>query len=382
MSTIPISLDVFCRGQLAALRDEGYEVIALSSPGQALDNIYEREQVRTHAIPMKRRISPLQDLKSLWHLYRYFRHEQPDMVHSLTPKAGLLGMMAAKMAGVPLRVHTFTGLVWPARKGIIRHILKTTDRILCRCATHINPEGKGVRKDLLDGPITRKSLYILANGNVRGIDGKYFDRTPQVMSDSSELMQPDTFTFLFIGRIASEKGIDELVNAFSLLKEYNCRLIIIGPDESDIDPIKQETTQIMCNDPRIIMTGEQKDIRPWLAAADMLVLPSHREGFPNVVLEAGAMGVPAIVTDINGSREIIRNEYNGLVIPLGNDYTSRTQTLYEAMRSILDNKEKVHKMASVSRRYILENWDRQIVLDALLQFYRNLFGGISPTART
>ncbi|MDO5395860.1 MAG: glycosyltransferase [Bacteroidales bacterium] len=195
-------------------------------------------------------------------------------------------------------------------------------------------------------------------------------------------MQPDTFTFLFIGRIASEKGIDELVNAFSRLKEYNCRLIIIGPDESDIDPINQETTQIMHNDPRIIMTGEQKDIRPWLAAADMLVLPSHREGFPNVVLEAGAMGVPAIVTDINGSREIIRNEYNGLVIPLGNDYTSRTQTLYEAMRSILDNKEKVHKMASVSRRYILENWDRQIVLDALLQFYRNLFGGISPTART
>lgn len=382
MSTIPISLDVFCRGQLAALRDEGYEVIALSSPGQSLDNIYEREQVRTHAIPMKRRISPLQDLKSLWRLYRYFRRERPDMVHSLTPKAGLLGMMAAKMAGVPLRVHTFTGLVWPARKGISRRILKATDRILCRCATHINPEGKGVRKDLLDGAITRKPLYILANGNVRGIDGKYFDRTPQVMTDSSELMQPDTFTFIFIGRIASEKGIDELVNAFSHLKEYNCRLIIIGPDESDIDPIKQETTQIMCNDPRIIMTGEQKDIRRWLAVADMLVLPSHREGFPNVVLEAGAMGVPAIVTDINGSREIIQNGYNGWVIPLGNDYPSRTQALYEAMRSILDNKEKVHKMASVSRRYILENWDRKIVLDALLQFYRNLFGGISPTART
>ncbi|MDO5395861.1 MAG: glycosyltransferase, partial [Bacteroidales bacterium] len=114
ISTIPISLDVFCRGQLAALRDEGYEVIALSSPGQALDNIYEREQVRTHAIPMKRRISPLQDLKSLWRLYRYFRHEQPDMVHSLTPKAGLLGMMAAKMAGVPLRVHTCTQRYQPA----------------------------------------------------------------------------------------------------------------------------------------------------------------------------------------------------------------------------------------------------------------------------
>ena len=382
MSTVPVSLDVFCRGQLTAMRDEGYEVVALSSPGQALDNVYEREQVRTHSIPMERRISPLKDLKSLWRLYRYFRHERPEMVHSLTPKAGLLGMMAAKMAGVPLRIHTFTGLVWPARKGITRRILKATDRILCRCATHINPEGKGVRKDLLDGSITRKPLYILANGNVRGIDGKYFDRTPQIMTAASALMQPGTFTFLFIGRIVSEKGIDELVSAFSNLKEYNCRLIIIGPDESDIDPIKQETKQIMHNDPRIIPTGEQNDIRPWLAVADMLVLPSHREGFPNAVLEAGAMGVPAIVTDINGSREIIQHGYNGWVIPLCNDYPSRSQALHEAMRSALENKEKVHEMASASRKHILENWDKQIVLDALLQFYRNLFDGISPTSMT
>ncbi|MDE6129959.1 MAG: glycosyltransferase, partial [Muribaculaceae bacterium] len=155
-STIPLSLDVFCRDLLRELRqDEGYEVVAVSSPGEELERVASREGVRVHAVPMQRHISPLKDLVSLWKLIRVFRREKPQMVHSITPKAGLLSMMAAWLTRVPVRVHTFTGLVFPTATGLTQKILILTDRLTCACATHIVPEGEGVKRDLASYRITR-----------------------------------------------------------------------------------------------------------------------------------------------------------------------------------------------------------------------------------
>ena len=163
-ATIGLSLNAFCRGLLRELTEEGYEVVALSSSDADLRQVGEREGVRTIGVPMERRISPLKDLVSLVRLIRVLRKEKPDMVHSMTPKAGLLCMMAAKMAGVPVRVHTFTGLVWPTSTGLIRQILIWTDKLTCACATHVIPEGEGVKQDL-QRCITRKPLKVLVMTN-------------------------------------------------------------------------------------------------------------------------------------------------------------------------------------------------------------------------
>lgn len=182
----------------------------MSAPGTQLEEIATREGVKTVAVPMERHISPLKDLVSLIRLIRVFRREKPMMVHSMTPKAGLLSMMAARLAGVPLRVHTFTGLVFPTATGLTKRILMFTDRLTCACATHIVPEGEGVKNDLISHHITGKPLQVLGHGNIRGIDLDHYDPDrDDVAEQASEIRRGDLFTFIFIGRLVGDKGINE-----------------------------------------------------------------------------------------------------------------------------------------------------------------------------
>ena len=217
-TTVPESLDAFCQGILRML-NEKYEVVALSSPGQEMQVIAAREGVRTISVPMERHISLLKDIKALWQLIRVFRQERPDMVHSMTPKAGLLCMVAAWMTHVPIRVHTFTGLVFPTSKGFQRRLLMLTDAITCWCATHIIPEGEGVKRDLLDYGITNKNLRVLGFGNIRGVDMHFYSRRKEVMDRARDLRDASRFTFLFVGRIVRDKGINELCEAFDKLSK-------------------------------------------------------------------------------------------------------------------------------------------------------------------
>ncbi|MBR5332778.1 MAG: glycosyltransferase family 4 protein [Muribaculaceae bacterium] len=367
-TTVPTSLDTFCREQLCEL-NEKYEVVAVSSPLPELEVVAQREGVRTIAVKMERHISPWNDLKALVKLIGVFAKERPWMVHSMTPKAGLLCMMAAWFTRVPKRVHTFTGLVWPTATGLNRKILKTTDRILCACATNIIPEGNGVKQDLVNGKITHKSMQVLANGNVRGIDLEHYDRIPQVMECVKSIRQDDVTTFVFVGRVVGDKGINELVNAFEKLnKEHSdIRLILVGRPESDLDPLNLETQCIINENKSIEAVGEQDDVRPWLAASDVLVFPSYREGFPNVVIEAGAMGLPSIVSNINGCNEIIIPGENGMIIP-----PRDSNALYEAMLKIHENKSLRDEMASKARLLVASRYDCKIVRRALYEFYASL----------
>ena len=370
ITTVPGSLETFCHGQLSELQRRGYEIVAVSSPLPDLQVIADREGVRTLAVPMERHISPVSDLRSLWQLIRLFRRERPDMVHSMTPKAGLLSMLAARLTGVPVRAHTFTGLIWPTATGTKRKILMATDRILCSCATHILPEGQGVLNDLANFGITHKELRILGNGNVRGIDPDYYNPDdPEVKAGAAALRKPDVLTFIFVGRVVRDKGIVELVEAFSRLHAAHpaTRLILVGAQETALDPLPQATRDAIGRNDAILAVGSQKDVRPWMAAADVLAFPSYREGFPNVVLEAGAMSLPSIVTDINGSREIVRDGFNGLVVP-----PHDVQALHDAMLLMLSDADKRRQMASVARKRVLDNWSREIVSNALYAFYNEV----------
>ena len=361
-ATVPVSLNAFCRGVLKELSRD-YEVVALSSPGLELDELSQREGVRTVAVPMARHISLVSDLKSLWRMWRVMRLERPAMVHSMTPKAGLICMLAAWIARVPCRIHTFTGLVWPTATGLKRRILMATDWITCACATHIIPEGEGVKNDLLTHHITRKPIKVLGHGNVRGIDLEHYDPA-QVQSAPHE-----GFTFVFVGRIVRDKGINELVSAFDRLhtEHPDTRLVLVGPREDNLDPVLPATIDRINRGDGIESPGSQRDVRPFYAAADALVFPSYREGFPNVVIEAGAMGLPCIVTDINGSREIIIEGQNGVIIPPRDE-----EALYQAMKMFVERPDEVAHLAANARPLVASRFEQGYVRSCLYDFYREV----------
>lgn len=368
ITTVPISLNGLFKGQLKML-NEYFDLIGVSSPGPALEEAHQREGIRVIAVPMERHISLIKDFISLIRMTFVFLKEKPDMIHSYTPKAGLISMMAGWITGVPVRMHTFTGLVFPTATGLKQKILIATDRLTCACSTHINPEGNGVKQDLIKYHITKKPLKIIANGNVNGIDLEYFQRTLEVEQNAQAYKQEGIFTFCFIGRVVRDKGINELISAFvRLQKKYaNIRLILVGPFEKKLDPVSEETENQILHNVAIEFMDFQNDVRPFLAASDVFVLPSYREGFPNAVIQAGAMGVPSIVTDINGSNEIVESGKNGVIVEPKNE-----TALYQAMENFILHPENVKAMAQNCRKMMAERFDQKIVWAALLDEYKTL----------
>ncbi|NDV67939.1 glycosyltransferase family 4 protein [Dysgonomonas sp. 25] len=358
VATSPISLDLLLRGQLQFLNNY-YEVVGVASPDREIHRkISEREGIRTVELGIERKISLIKDLKSLIDLYKLFRREKPDIVHSLTPKAGLLSMLAAWVAGVPVRIHTFTGLIFPWRKGYMCKLLKLMDRLTCISATDIIPEGEGVRTELINSRITKKPLEVLANGNINGIDLEYFK--------PAQRKQADTVTrFVFVGRIVRDKGIEELKEAFARLN--NAELILVGPFEQELNPLSESCYQWIRQGKQVRYVGFKEDIRPYLAHADVFVFPSHREGFPNTLLQAGAMGLPAIATNICGCNEIIIHGATGLLIEPHNP-----NQLYEAMKLLAENPALRKKMGAIARKHIAERFSQQQVWNALLEFYQDV----------
>lgn len=361
-STVPTSLNIFFKGWLRELSNE-YDMVAISSPTEELDEVAKREGIRCIPIEMKREIDPIADMRALCQLVRTLRKEHPDAVHSFTPKAGLLCMMAAWIARVPVRIHTFTGLVWPTSTGLKRLIIKTTDRITCCCATHIIPEGEGVKQDLVQGHITRKPLQVLGYGNIRGVDLEYWKPKNEKFTDNSRI------NFIFIGRLVRDKGINELIAGFTRLHQQysNCVLTLVGWYE-EADPLLPVTQHAIDTNPSIQFVDRQNDVRPYYEQADCLVFPSYREGFPNVVLEAGAMGLPSIVTNINGSREIIIHGKNGIIVPPQNE-----DELYKAMLWMVDHPEERMAMGKAAIPLIRDRFDQSFVRKCLKNYYYTIF---------
>lgn len=393
-ATVAMSLDILLKGQLAFLNSQ-YEVVAVSGADAHLDTVAAREGVRVVSVPMSRSIAPIKDLVSLVRLYFLFKREQPHIIHSITPKAGLLSMIAAKYAGVPVRIHTFTGLIFPTKEGFLKKILIFMDKVLCKHATHIYPEGNGIKNDLINYKITNKPLKIIANGNINGIDVAYFN-VNQVSAEQQNKLKnelgilPDDFVFIFVGRLVGDKGINELIAAFKRLVEeekrrrgeeemerfgeeekgcysFECKLLLVGPLETELDPLLPETLKSIEVNPNIITVGYQNDVRPYFAIANALVFPSYREGFPNVVMQAGAMGLPSIVSDINGCNEIVIEKYNGLIIPVKN-----TKAIFETMKELVENKVLYSKLKQNSRKRIVDNYEQKVVWSAILNEYKKL----------
>lgn len=356
----------FCREVMIKMRAMGYDMVAVTSPGPELDELRDKDGFHCVEVPMERHISVVNDLKSLIRMIGVFRKEKPQVVHSMTPKAGMICMVAAWLTCVPVRIHTFTGLVWPTATGLKRKILMMTDWLTCACATHVIPEGQGVLDDLKNGGITKKPMKVLGYGNVKGVDMERFSPARFV-----ETKNPDVFTFVFVGRIVSDKGINELVEAFVKLhdKHKNTRLVLVGNYEHNLDPVSDKTRQLIETNDGIEACGAKygDDLLQMYVDADCFVMPSYREGFPNTVLEAGAMGLPSIVTDINGSREIIENEKNGLIVP-----AKDANALYVAMERMLIDAAVRSTMKQNARQMIMSRFEKNFVQNCQIEFYKSI----------
>lgn len=373
ITTVPFSLSVLLSGQSKFMSNH-FEVTGLSSPNKDdLDRVSRLECIPMLPIELTRQITPIKDLKSVWKLYKILKKEKPFIVHSHTPKAGTVSMLAAKLAGVPHRLHTVAGMPLLEAKGLKRTLLNTVEKVTYNCATKVYPNSKGLYEIILNQKfISKNKLKVIANGSSNGIDTSYF--SPNFDNNNKNLrkdlnIDEDDFVYVFVGRLVTDKGINELVSAFSKLTKNtkNIKLLLVGTYESDLDPLKPETLEDIKTNKKIINPGWQTDVRPYLSISNCLVFPSYREGFPNVVLQSGAMELPAIVTDINGCNEIIQQGISGLIIP-----TKNTEALYNAMKNILENPEKAKLMGIKSRAFIINNFERKVIWNALLKEYQSL----------
>jgi lipopolysaccharide/colanic/teichoic acid biosynthesis glycosyltransferase len=371
--TVPISFWLI-RGHAALISRAGFEVHAISSPGPLADEYSRDQSVPVHPVRMERRIAPGSDLVSLVRLVATLRRLKPRAVQAGTPKAGLLGMIAAYFGRVPIRIYYVHGLPMLTAHGVLRLILRTAERLACAAATHVVCVSHSIRHELVTaGLCPRRKAVVIGDGSSNGVDTCWFNRTrlPEGTREQvrSRLGIPQNALVVgFIGRIGREKGICELHRAWRVLRDQcpAAHLLIVGPPEA-ADPVPEDTQLALAGDPRVHLPGADWDTPPLYMAMDVFCLPSHREGFPNVLLEAAAMELPVVAFRIPGVVDAVEDTVTGrLVDPL--NVNQLAEALGEYLRD--DALRTAHGQAGRSR--VTERFRRERVWAALTEFYASL----------
>lgn len=374
ITTVPISFATLLKNQPKHF-SQYYKVIAITSNGPEFRSVVENEQIHVEQINFTRKITPIQDLRALIKLYRFFKKTKPLIVHTHTPKAGLLGMIAAKFAGVPIKMHTIAGMPLLLKKGINKRILEVVERIGNGCADRIYPNSHELMKIVLKNKYAKKNkVKVLGNGSSNGVDTHYYDPNTVDKSITINLkktlnISENDFVYCYIGRVVGDKGINETIEAFCQINNNNSntKLLLVGPKEEHLNPINKVSQKLLENNKSIIYIDFQSDIRPYLSVSHVFVFPSYREGFPNGPMQAGAMGLPCIVTNINGCNEIIIDNYNGLIINPRN-----TVELYNAMIRLLIDIPLRQKLASKARERVVKMYSQNYLWEELYKEYESL----------
>ena len=368
---------VFFKGQLKFLSDH-YDITFVSSNEENPNELQERAQaygVPYYEIPMSREISLGTDIQSLFRFLRYFAKEKPDAVHGNTPKGALLAMLAAKLTGVKTRIYMCHGLRYQGCSGLKRKILIAMEKLTSRCATHVLCVSDGVRETLqADGICSTQKSRVIGSGSCNGIDMSQFNPTAYSEEQKKELrarygIAPDEFVFISMGRIVKDKGVNEMVRAFIRYRKENpmVRLMILGAFEDALNPVDEEVASIIReNKEGVVFCGRQQDVKPFLAASQCLLMPSYREGFGLVLMEAGAMGLPVISSDIIGCNNVVTKD-NGLLVP-----PKDVEALYSAMRTMVEDKKLYQRFASSTRPSIINRFEQQALWHKFLAFYQSI----------
>jgi glycosyltransferase involved in cell wall biosynthesis len=321
ITTIPMALHVLLPGQMKFMRENGFEVIMISAGGENLDKVIENEQCRHIIVPMTRKITPWQDLKCLFQLIKIFRKEKPEIVHSHTPKAGLLGMLAARIGGIQTRIHTVAGLPLMEESGFKYALLKRIEKITYSAATHVWPNSVSLYNFIKENKLVDKcKLKVIGKGSTNGVSSSRFNKDAldksflEIIKEKIDYNSASIY-LICIGRLVKHKGIAELVNVFLSLKKNDPRLklILVGVFESSLDPLPENVLKQIVDDPCIINVGWSDNAEYYMSLAHYFVFPSYREGFPNVLLEAGAIQLPIVCSRIGGNIDIVTDNKTGIL---------------------------------------------------------------------
>jgi glycosyltransferase involved in cell wall biosynthesis len=372
VTTVDLSLRYLLLNQLQRIQEEGYEVFGISADGPDVA-VVEATGIPHFAVPMTRRMTPIADLRCLWQLVRIMRRERFDVVHTHTPKAGLLGQLAARLAGVPTVANTLHGFYFhDDMKPLPRRFYIWMERVAAKCSDAILSQNReDMATAITEHIASPEQLKWLGNG----IDLVRFDRRRLAETSLEELrreigLDSNAPVVGFVGRLVEEKGILDLLQAARTVIEAisNVQFLIIGPyDEEKPDTLRPEVAQQYGVAANCRFVGMRNDMPELYALMDVLVLPSYREGFPRAPMEASAMGVPAIVTDIRGCREAVDHGENGLLFPVG-DAVALARSLIE----LLQDDERRAQMGATGRRIAEDRFDEQRVFDRVLSEYERL----------
>ncbi|GEJ56256.1 glycosyltransferase family 4 protein [Anaeromyxobacter diazotrophicus] len=369
VTTVPESL-LFLTGQPGYLRGRGFEVAAVSSPGPALERFERAEGVVVHRVPMARAITPGRDLVALVRLVLLMRRLRPDLVDAHTPKGGLLGMLAAWLAGVPVRVYHVHGLRFLTATGLARRLLRTTERLAAALATRVLCVSRSVAElAVAEGVAPPEKVSVLLGGSINGIDAAGRFRAPspeQAAAARAALGLPERARVLgFVGRLVREKGVVELWRAWTVLREElpDLRLVLVGPLEPQ-DPIPSEVVASLAGDPRVLLAGQDWDTPRYFRAMDVLALPSYREGFPVVPLEAAAMGLPVVSTRVPGCVDAVVDGVTGTLVPARD-----AAALTGALRAYLADPALRRRHGEAARARVLRDFAQERLWSALHDAY-------------
>jgi glycosyltransferase involved in cell wall biosynthesis len=357
------------RGRVRALKQAGFRVRIICSPGKMLDRFIAEEGIEANPVSIRRGISPAHDFVALIHLWWILLCLRPELTEFSTPKAGLLGNIAALLASVPVRIYLLRGLKLETSSGLRRHVLLTAERLASWCAHHVLCNSTSLQAEaLVLGLAPERKLKLVGDGSSHGVDTRRFAPGPCTIREKKGI-EADAPVIGFVGRLTRDKGVPELVEAFEqvLMAEPRARLLLVGWFDVSEDALDPELRSFIESHSRIVCTGFVEDTAPWFRAMDIMTLPTWREGFPNAVLEAAASGVPVITTLATGARDAVIPEVTGLLIPPG-----YPEAICEAILSLLADAPRRNAMGVAARRWAVERFSEERVMRLTVLLYRTL----------
>lgn len=369
--TVPFSFRLL-EGQPTFMASKAIDVHAIASPGPLGEQFAHSEPVTVHPIEMTRRMTPWADARSLLRLAAKLRELRPDVVHAGTPKAGLLGVLAAWLMGVPVRIYQVRGLPMLTARGMRRRVLRHTERLAAAAATHVLCNSHSLRTAMIEEDLCPASkMDVLLGGSSNGVDAAgRFNPHRAGSAVGSQTRQRlgiprDALVIGYIGRLVREKGIVELWNAWQQLRAESARahLLLVGPLEAE-DPIPASIQEALGRDERVHQTGLEWNTPPLYAAMDVFCLPSHREGFPNAVLEAAAMALPVVATRIPGTVDAVQDGITGTLV---SPYDAAA--LAAALRQYIADAAMRARHGSAGRRRVDREFKRERLWSALHDYY-------------
>jgi glycosyltransferase involved in cell wall biosynthesis len=358
-------------GQLSFLRENGIDVIAVASPGPQLRQLATRDKITVFAVPMSREMSPIADFVSLVRLWRLFRILKPEIVNAGTPKAGLLGMIAAYLAGVPVRVYTQRGLRLETCSGWRLRLLTMTERLACFCADRVLFVSPSLRATCLERKLVHEAkALVIGSGSSNGVNAERIisrRNAVEVRNIAARYgIAPGAPVVGFVGRLTRDKGVRELAAAFALIRHAHpgVRLLVVG-DFEDGDPVAAETISALKSDPDVSITGFVNDASPYYHVMSVLAFPSHREGFPNVPLEAACAGLPTVGFAATGVVDAIQHGVTGTVVTLGD-----VAALASAIITYLADDTLRQRHGTAAKERALRDFPSSRIWMGLLDLYR------------